>query len=322
VSATDVHISIVDHENRDLVAHCLRSLPAACEGITWQATVIDNVSNDGSLEMLAAEFPAVTVIANTRRLGFGANHNQVLRARIEDRGSRYTLILNDDTVLRPEAVTRMVRTLDRQPSVGAVVPKIVDPEGREPASRLGYPSAQRALISDWRDQYEFAEDDPDAGYLQGCCLLLRMAAIEAVGGFDERFFLFYEDSDLSRRLTDAGWGLAVCADATVLHVGHASVFKPALLEFTYLQGRRSRYLYLAKHEGRLRAEVVTAAGRTVLVARGAKAWLGWKSRGGSDEARRTRARRLLGLARFNPHHPLAQETAATGAPASPLATGR
>ncbi|MDQ1427536.1 MAG: N-acetylglucosaminyl-diphospho-decaprenol L-rhamnosyltransferase [Acidimicrobiaceae bacterium] len=320
--STDVHISIVDHENRDLVANCLRSLPAACDGITWQATVIDNVSDDGSLEMLAADFPATTVIANTRRLGFGANHNQVLNALINDRSARYALILNDDTVLEPEAVTRLVRALDTDPTRAAVVPRIVDPEGREPASRLAYPSIRRALVSDWRDQYDFAEDHPDTGYLQGCCLLLRLSAIEAVGGFDERFFLFYEDSDLSRRLADAGWGLAVCPDAAVLHIGHASVFKPALVELTYLQGRRSRYLYLAKHEGRLRAELVTTAGRAVLLARGAKAWLGWKSRAASDEARRTRAQRLLGLARFNPRHPLAQEKAATGEPASPLATGR
>jgi hypothetical protein len=320
--STDVHISIVDHENRDLVANCLRSLPAACHGITWQATVIDNVSDDGSLEMLAADFPAVTVIANTRRLGFGANHNQVLHALLEDRSARYALILNDDTVLEPLAVTRLVRALDADPARGAVVPKIVDQKGRQPASRLAYPTIGRALVSDCRDQYEFAEDEPDTGYLQGCCLLLRLSAIEAVGGFDERFFLFYEDSDLSRRLVDAGWGLAVCPEATVLHIGHASVFKPAMVELTYLQGRRSRYLYLVKHEGRLRAEVVTTAGRAVLLARGAKAWLGWKSRAGSDGARGTRAQHLLGLARFNPRHPLPHEKAATGEPASPLATGR
>jgi GT2 family glycosyltransferase len=209
-------------------------------------------------------------------------------------------VLNDDTVLQPEAVTRLVRMLDASPELGAAVPVITDGQGTVAASRIAYPTPSSALRGDWTDRTE--PPDADHGFLQGCCLALRVAAIEAVGPFDERFFLFYEDTDLSRRLTDAGWSLGLCPDAVVVHVGHATVFKPGYAETTPLQGRRSRYLYFAKHRGRVQAEVITAAGRLLLFTRATKAWVGWKLF--PDETRRARVQRLYKLARFNPHQPL------------------
>ncbi|MDQ6613545.1 MAG: glycosyltransferase family 2 protein [Actinomycetota bacterium] len=284
---------------------CLLSLPAACEGIGWRATVIDNVSGDGSREMLAETFPDVRVIANRRRLGFGANHNQVLKPLIAGGADapRYVLILNDDTTLKPGAVTTMAMRMDADPNVGAVVPRIVSTDGRVASSRIAYPTARWAWRSDWTDRTE--PDDPDDGFLQGCCLMVRVAAIAQVGPFDERFFLFYEDTDLSRRLADGGWRLGVCPEAVVVHVGHVSVFKPGMLELTPKQGRRSRYLYFAKHHGRARAELITLGGRLLLLVRGLKATAGAALT--HDAGRRDRGRRLLGLARFNPRRPLPQE---------------
>lgn len=297
----DVEVSIANHENRELLRACLRSLPAACAGIAWHTTVIDNVSGDGSLEMLAAEFADVGVIANRHRRGFGANHNQVLRRLAADGSARYALVLNDDTELAPAAVTRLVELMDGSAGLGAVVPRITDLEGRVAAGRLAYPTARTAWHFDRTGHTEPA--DPEDGWLQGCCILLRMSAVVEVGPFDERFFLFYEDTDLSRRLVDAGWGLGVCPDATVVHRGHASVFKPGIFEVTPKQGLRSRYLYFRKHLGRPNAELITAAGRSILLGRAAKAAI----RGRGDAQMAADARRLLDLARFNPRRPLAQE---------------
>lgn len=302
----DVLVSIVNHENRELVRACLLALPAACQGVGWQATVVDNVSCDGSRAMLAEEFPDVTVIANHSRLGFGANHNQVLRPVISAAGSdpgaapRHVLILNDDTTLRPGAVARMVQMLDADARLGAVAPIIVDLEGRVAASRIAYPSAWSAWRGDWTDRTEPA--DPDAGFLQGCCLLIRVTALLEVGPFDERFFLFYEDTDLSRRLTATGWSLGVCDQAVVVHVGHASVWSPAMADLTPRLGRRSRYLYLSKYEGRPRAELVMLVGRMLLFVRSVKAKAGAIIR--DDPEGDDRARRLFALARQSPRRPL------------------
>ncbi|HEX3541309.1 MAG TPA: glycosyltransferase family 2 protein [Acidimicrobiales bacterium] len=315
-AVADVAISIVNHENRELVRRCLDSLPAACVGLTWRATVIDNCSGDGSREMLARDFPDVAVIANRSRLGFGANHNQVLRPLIAappPSPARAVLVLNDDTVLRPGAVARLLGVLDQNDKVGAVVPTILDSEGRAGASRIAYPSARYAWRQDWTDITE--PPDPE-GFLQGCCLVLRVAALAQVGPFDERFFLFYEDTDLSRRLADAGWALASCPEAEVVHVGHASVFKPGMVEVTPVQGRRSRYLYLCKHEGRARAEAITVVGRLLLLARGAKALAGATIRHNPTSGER--ARRLFALARHNPRRPTEPERRAQAGPAPSL----
>lgn len=313
--APDVVISIVDHENRELVRRCLLSLPAACDGLDWEVTVIDNVSGDGSVEMLACEFPDVHVLENQARMGFGANHNQVLRPLIEGSGEqaapRYALILNDDTSLQPAAVSRMVQMLDADPMMAAVAPTILDREGRAGATRIAYPNAKNAWRCDWTGRTE--PPDSEQGFLQGCCLLLRVTAIAQIGPFDERFFLFYEDADLSRRLADAGWYLNVCAEAVVEHLGHVSVLGPALAVFTPKQGRRSRYLYLCKHEGRAGAELITTIGRLLLLVRAARATAGAIRR--HDPARRSRARRLFGLARLNPRYPVFPDPRANIVPA-------
>ena len=286
-----------------MVRTCLLTLPPSLDGLAWRATVIDNVSQDGSLEMLAAEFPDVNVVANPVRLGFGANHNQVVRRLVADGSARYLLVLNDDTELAPQAVTRMVAALDGRPHLAAVVPNVVDATGRAAATRLAYPSARSWLRTDRFDVTELP--DPDHGWLQGSCLLLRVDALRQVGGFDEQFFLFYEDVDLSRRLADAGWGLGVCPEATVVHHGHATVLRPELARATYRQGLRSRYLYVRKHGGRRQAALLSAAGRSVMLARAAK--LGLAAARTGDDTTRARARHLLDLARFDPRRPLPHE---------------
>jgi len=298
-------VSIVDHENRDMVRSCLDSLPVACRGLTRRTTVIDNVSADGSLEMLAAEFPEVDVLANPVRRGFGANHNQVLRRLVADGSARYALVLNDDTELGPDAVTRMVAMLDRHPDLGAVVPNVFDALGRPSANRLAYPSARSWLRTDRFDVTE--PPDPEQGWLQGSCLALRVEALRQVGVFDERFFLFYEDVDLSHRLVRAGWALGVCPEATVMHHGHSTVFKPGIVEVTPKQGLRSRYLYFAKHFGPRRAELLSAVGRAVMLARAAKTAVIWVR--ARDPVLLDRALRLVVLARLNPRKPLPQEVA-------------
>lgn len=313
-----VAISIVNHQNRALLRDCLLSIPAACEGSDHQVTVVDNVSGDGSLEMLACQFPTVAVIVNHTRLGFGANHNLVLRPLVAEHASRrltaqgrapdYVLILNDDTTLEPASVTRMAAMLDAAPTLAAVVPTVVDAAGRVGANRIAYPTAGSAWRYDWTDRTE--PPDPAGGFLQGCCLMVRVAAIAEVGPFDEAFFLFYEDTDLSRRLADGGWSLGVCPEAVVTHIGHASVFRSDMAAITPKQGRRSRYLYLRKHAGLPRAELITGVGRFLLLVRAVKATAGAAGaavRGQSDPIRRQRARRLFQLAALDPRRPTEPE---------------
>jgi GT2 family glycosyltransferase/glycosyltransferase involved in cell wall biosynthesis len=287
----DVHISIVNHENADQLARCLRSLPAACLGVTWRVTVVDNASTDASLSILTRDFPDVDVLCNRQRKGFGANHNQVIRPFLAARLARYILVLNDDTELHELAVTRLVEHMDRRPDLGASSPSLLDQDGASGPSRLAFPTIRSSLAFDFRGVTEAPDD---GGWLTGCALLLRREALEDVGAFDERFFLFYEDVDLSRRLINAGWSLGECPDARVTHFSHGTVLRPSLADSTMRHSRRSRHLYFAKWHGGLRAWAVTVLGSVLLLVRTAREWVG--GRGGRDPDRGRRARQQLGLA--------------------------
>ncbi|MGH9075953.1 MAG: glycosyltransferase family 2 protein [Acidimicrobiales bacterium] len=296
----DVGISIASDNNREGLARCLRSVPPAAGEVAYQIHVVLNASTDGSAEMLAADFPEVTTHINGQRRGFAHNHNLVLRGAVAAGRPPYTLVLNDDTELGAGSLDRLVRAMAGQPRTGAMAPRVVGADGAEAAVRLARPTARSSWRYDWRGVGELA--DPDDGWLQGCCLLLRTAALSAVGPFDEQFFLFYEDADLSRRLHEAGWALAVNPDACIVHVGHQTVLRPELAGFTPMQGLRSRYLYFAKHLGPRRSLLISWVGRALLVARAVKLLYRGSRAGAGDQWRQGRAK--LRLAGYDPRRPL------------------
>jgi GT2 family glycosyltransferase len=131
--------------------------------------------------------------------------------------------------------------------------------------------------------------------------MLRTAAVAGAGFFDEQFFLFYEDGDLSRRLADAGWALAVCPAARLTHFGHQTVLRPELAIFTPMQGLHSRYLYFAKYEGRPRALVIAWVGRGLMGARGVRLIASGLRRHRPDRLRQGRL--LVTLAGYDPRRP-------------------
>jgi GT2 family glycosyltransferase len=300
----DVVISVVDHDNEQMTRRCLASLPAACDGVTWRVVLIENVLVAGIEGRLRRANPhiEIEIVVNARPRGFGANHNRTLASITGGGGARYVLVLNDDTVLAHGTVRELVRHLDERRGDGAAAPVVLSPEGRACTGRFAYPTLRSALRHD--AGHQFGELPAPDGWLQGCCLLLRTEAVREVGNFDERYFLFYEDADLSRRLADAGWGLSVCATARVTHFAHATVLRGASAATTPRQGLRSRYLYLARHHGPRVATTSMIVGRALLVARAAAA--GGGIVGGPG--RRRRAQDLLRLARYDPRRPVHDET--------------
>src|SRR5438105_11672953 len=140
----DVHVSLVSTDNRELLRRCLASLPAACEGLDWAVTVIDNASTDGTAEMVAAEFPWARLLVNGRRLGFTANHNQVIGPVVAEDGSRYVLILNEDTECDPQSIAELVACGDANRRVGSAGAYVVGPDGLQQPSLQPFPTVARA----------------------------------------------------------------------------------------------------------------------------------------------------------------------------------
>ena len=214
-----ISIVIVNYNTRKLLADCLRSIEAHCPEA--EVVVVDNASRDGSAEMLRAEFPGVILVTSDVNLGFaGANNAGLARCRGE-----FVVLLNSDTVLEDDGLTRCAGWMRDNPEVGALSPRLVGFDGHPQRCLHRFPS----LGGKVRDALRLApgpgsEPEPsDAGWLAGTALMIRRAALEGLGGaLDDRFFMYWEDADLSIRLRRAGWRLAAYPGAHVRHFGGAS----------------------------------------------------------------------------------------------------
>ncbi|WP_037366116.1 glycosyltransferase family 2 protein [Nakamurella lactea] len=247
-----VGIVVVTFSPGDALNSFLDSVPAATSRPT-RIIMADNGSTDGSVEAAAAAGRA-ELLRTGGNLGYGSAANRgvaALPAEIE-----YVMVANPDVVLGAGSVDTLLAAARDNPRAGALGPAIRTPDGAL------YPSARRlptlsagaghAVLgwlwprNPWTRAYR-AEDEKvgrrTAGWLSGSCLLLRRAAFDDVGGFDERYFMYFEDIDLADRLMKAGWQNLYVPDAEVEHIGgHATERTPGRMLDEH---HRSAYRYLA-----------------------------------------------------------------------------
>lgn len=198
---------IVNYEGGELLARCVRSLFEQ----DWpvQVLVVDNGSADGSVKRVTAEFPDLEIVVPDRNLGFAGGVNAgIVRAK-----GNYLLLLNPDVELMPGCAESLVRALS-EPRVGVVGPVVDVLASREieyggTIDRLGHPRGLRAPGSPL--------------FVSGAALATRTDVFRAVGGFDDRLFLFMEDVDYCWRVLIAGFDVLVALDGRVVHVGGASI---------------------------------------------------------------------------------------------------
>jgi GT2 family glycosyltransferase len=246
----DLTISIVNHNSRELVLACLDSLA----GTAAEIVVLDNASEDGSAEAVRERFPDVRLIVQRFRAGFGANHNTAIRAT----DSRYVCLLNADTTAADWGFDRMVAYLDGHPRVAALGPKLVYPDGRKQGSAWRFPSPFAQVLGlltlNLVGVRQSKGSRPRAvGWVTGAALLLRRAALDEVGLFDEDFFLYTEEVDLQFRLHRAGWKVHYFPEVTVVH--HESQSSVLVPERRINEMWRSAHRYWRKHHSPAGARV-------------------------------------------------------------------
>lgn len=246
--------SVISHSNPESLARCLNALEVAQRSCSFSAgvTVIDNASRDGSAEMVRELYPHARVIDQHVRRGFAANHNSVIKATMSD----YVLILNDDTEVAPDALALLVKFLDVRPEVGVVGPRILDGAGVSMDSALALPSITRSAklaisLGLWDYVQSRGTDRRPVGFVHGCALLMRRSALDAVGPFDESFFMYREDVDLCKRMHDGGYEVWFLPEAAVKHIGRASTARYPRARVTEMW--RSNALYCQKHFGPIAA---------------------------------------------------------------------
>jgi hypothetical protein len=260
----DVSVSIVNTNSRDLLLACLESLG----GSGAEIVVLDNASEDGSVEAVRERFPGVRLIPQAYRAGFAANHNTVIHAT----SARYAYVLNEDTTADDWALDRLVAYLDANPRVAALGPKLVYPDGSRQDSAWRFPtpfvSALGLVTLGKAGVTQSGGEVPrSVDWVTGAALLLRREAVEEVGLFDEGFFLYSEEVDLQLRLRQAGWEVRYFPQATVVH--HESQFSAGIPERRINEMWRSRHLYWQKHHGRAGARIAALSTGVQYAARAA-----------------------------------------------------
>lgn len=235
-SAQDVSIIIVNWNTRELLTQCLESLPSACGSLNFKIIVVDNASEDGSPEWIRERFPLVTLVANSKNVGFAAANNQAAGEAV----GRYLLLLNPDTQAAPNSIKGLVRFADAHPESGAIGPRLLNSNGTDQRSCWrNYPGIGMALLDalylwklpwvplNWVSEYRPSEliAPCRVDHLLGACMLIRRSAWEQIGALDESYWLGVEETDWCYRARHAGWQIIYNPDFRVAHHGQKSLWQ-------------------------------------------------------------------------------------------------
>ena len=289
-------VVVVSFETRETLLAALASVGAHAL-LPVETIVVDNASADGSADAVRAAHPGAHLIANRENVGFARACNQGWRSA----RAPLVLFLNPDAEVTRGAIPSLVELLETRPDVGAAGPRTRNADGSIQVST----GPDLGLVSEWRQRrlvHGVARRDPGAlaeaetrharehepGWVSGSCLMARRAALEAVSGFDEGFFLYEEDADLCLRLRRAGWRVLFTPAAEVRHrLGLSMSRAPRCARLEY---HRSHLRYYDRHTGLASRAVL----RLLLAGRGAVGWL--RGRRAGDVGRAAEGAALVGLA--------------------------
>jgi len=248
----DLSISIINTNNKDLTLGCLESIYANTRVASFEVLLVDNVSTDGSIEAVGAKFPEVDMVVNAVREGFAANHNKNIK---RSKGSRYVLVLNEDTYLKPGAIDTLVGFMDGHKDSGACGGTLLNEDGSLQHTGKFAPTLTAAVLislgvhkvfpnNPVTAKYFHVKDDysefEEVEHINGACLMVRRDTIDDVGLLDERFFVFCEDVDWCLRMREKGWKIYYVKAAEIYHYRGSSSASPRMIR-VYHESLRKFY---------------------------------------------------------------------------------
>lgn len=229
----DIAVVIVNYKMREMVRACLASLQQDSATSTRptpvHVVVVDNASSDGIEEFMRETYPHYTCIVNTRNQGYGSAVNRGIGAV----AARYYFVLNPDTVfVEPHTLERLTAFMDTHPKIGVAAPKLLNADGtlqyscnRFPhfAEQLlrrtalgGYPWVKRRIARLLMTDFDHEKTQP-VDWVIGSAMFIRAEALHAVGGMDERFFMYFEDTDWCRRFWERHLPVYYVHDIVLMH---------------------------------------------------------------------------------------------------------
>jgi hypothetical protein len=243
---------------RDDLRACLKSIPeGTARPDIIETVVVDNDSSDGSADMVAAEFPSVTLIRLNDNTGFSGGNNRAF----EGLSAPYALLLNSDATCHPGSLDTLLDWADAHPDVGIIGPKVLNPDGSLQYSCRRFPTFAAGLFRNVYLGRLFPNNRPASDYLMqdfdhvsvrdvdwvsGCAMLIRRACMEQIGTLDAAtFFMYCEDMDWCLRARDAGWRVVYYPDAHFTHaIGRSS---DHAADRMIIEHHRSMWRFYKKH---------------------------------------------------------------------------
>ncbi len=310
----DLSICIVNWNGGEFLRSCLDTLYGGMGDTDFEVIIVDNGSTDGSAAEAGRLFPEAMVVEHGRNDGFAAANN----IAIDRSTGRYLLFLNPDTVVEPGSFERMIAFLDGEVSAGALGCTLYHPvTGAVESSARTYPDLlplfwnlvnldrlfpSSSFFGRYRMSHRSMDERREVDWVTGACMMVRREAVEAVGGFDDGFFMYCEDIDICYRIKADGWKIFYIPEARIGHYRGRSSERlkregeGALSVWGARQYTKSMLRFYRKHYGHLR----TAALRAVLVITSALKVIGWSTIGAATRGWREGSSRAKSYAAMIP----------------------
>lgn len=254
----DITIVIVNWNTCKILKDCLDSIYPETNNLLFEIIVIDNASSDDSVEVIKRDYPQVILIENSHNRGFAAANNQGL----DIAKGRYVLLLNSDTIVLDEALERVISFADSHQNAAVIGCRVLNPDMSLQNTCFMFPSVLNMFLSatylykifarnkffgreqmTWWDRDDIREVD----VVTGCFMLVRQKAIECIGGMDETFFMYAEETDWCYRFQKAGWQILFTPDSKIIHLGGQSTQKVRINML--IQLRVSILQFIKKNKG-------------------------------------------------------------------------
>ena len=253
----DLAIIIVSWNCRKYLKSCLKSIFQSKKDSSVEIFVVDNNSSDGTVEMVKKEFPKVQLIANNFNAGFAKANNQALKIA----KGKYLLLLNPDTEVKADTLTKAVAYLNDHPKAGIMGCKILNPNGSLQNSVRRFPnlSSQILILLKFHNFFPdleplkkyFAKDfnyhkEQEADQIMGAFFMIRKECLDEIGLFDEKFWLWFEEVDFCKRVKDKGWKVLYTPELEIIHAQGKSFAQIKAVKEQIIFNRSLLY-YFRKH---------------------------------------------------------------------------
>lgn len=253
----DLSIIIVNYNVKEFLTNLLHSLRTAVKNITHEIIIVDNASEDGSIEIIKSKFPDVKLIENKKNVGFGSANNQALKIA----EGKYFLLINPDTIVKEDTLEKMIELMDADPSIGAAGCKVLNPDGTlQLACRRSFPGPWTSFTkvvglsklfpnSKIFAKYNLTYLDENNSYevdaLSGAFMMIRKSVYDQIGGFDQQFFMYGEDLDLCYRIQKAGYKVYYFHETEIIHYKGESTKRSSIDETKIFY--QAMQLFVRKH---------------------------------------------------------------------------